>query len=73
MSGNFANRGGAWEKTTRGGQPYLLLKLELPDQAEPITVMLFKNKFKLNGIDGRPDYICYQPDNQPEEVEAHPF
>jgi len=69
----FTNVGGCWAKTTRGGEAYLLVKLELPDRDEPIFVMLFKNKFKLNALDGRPDMIAYQPSNEPEVQEQHPF
>lgn len=69
----FTNVGGAWEKTTRGGDGYLLLKLELPDRDEPITIMLFRNKHKLNSLDGRPDMIAYLPANEPEVAEPHPF
>jgi uncharacterized protein (DUF736 family) len=68
----FTNVGGAWEKTTRGGQPFIVVKLELPDGTET-TVMLFRNKFKLNALDGRPDYICYLPTNEPEEKTPEPF
>lgn len=68
----FTNVGGAWEKTTRGGQPFIVVKLELPDGTET-AVMLFKNKFKLNALDGRPDYIAYLPSNEPEPAEVHPF
>lgn len=70
---NFANVGAAYERTTRGGEPFILLKLELPDRDEAITVMLFKNRFKLNSLDKRPDLICYLPSNEPEEVQEHPF
>jgi uncharacterized protein (DUF736 family) len=65
--------GGAWEKRDRHGNPFLSVRLTLPDGSET-SVLLFPNKFKWNSQDGKPDFVVYQTVvEQSETVEEHPF
>lgn len=69
---DYQNVGGAWEKLDRNGDTFLSLKLSQTITAG-IPLLIFKNKYKLNALDGRPDWIVYQPTEVPEEKTPDPF
>lgn len=71
---SMKNIGSLREKTARNGEPYLSGTIMLPDgTAQPVVI--FRNKFKWNSQDGKPDWIIYEPALEPdvEELTPHPF
>lgn len=68
----FVNIGGAWDKRDRTGKPFLSLKLDQTVEAGA-ALFIFPNRFKVNAMDGRPDYEVYRVERKYEEAEEHPF
>ena len=68
----FLNVGGGWEKKDRNGDRFISIRLNVPVD-ETLPLLVFSNKFKLNGADGRPDFVVMQPAPAPIEQEEYPF
>lgn len=48
-----------WEKQTNAGEPYLSIKVRLPDGSD-LWTNAFKNNFKKAGETAKPSYIAYE-------------
>lgn len=68
----FVNIGGAWDKRDRSGKPFLSLKLNQAVEAGA-ALFIFPNRFKVNAMDGRPDYEVYRVEREAVSQEEHPF
>lgn len=68
----YENVGKLWEKTSKGGAPYLSGTIEI--DGKPVQVTIWRNQFKLSTADIRtPDYVVPALVVKPEVVEEHPF
>lgn len=68
----YENVGGAWERVDRTGGTFLSVKLDQPVEAGA-RLLIFRNKYKLNAMDKRPDFIVVMPVDVPEEKTPDPF
>ena len=58
------NCGGVWEKTSKKGEPYLSMSIEIDGKRVAFTA--FKNKHKEPG-DNKPDWSVYPKKNKNED------
>jgi hypothetical protein len=68
----YENVGRLWEKTSKGGVPYLSGTIEI--DGKPVQVTIWRNQYKKSTADVKtPDFIVQALVIEPEEKTPEPF